>query len=482
MPTFRYQALNAEQQVVAGQVEADAVQQAIAQLEAAGLIVQSIGFAGADAPASEPPRVIASAKRAAPQNDAAVSDANVERAVLHAHMGKVLERGREIAPALAAFAAEMPAGRRRRDLTNVCRLLQQGDAAAATTALAELPDYCIPLVSATAASSDPGRVLREFLDESARAEELRRQWRLTLAYPAIVSLLAAAVLAGIAMFIVPSFAEIFEDFDLQVPTLTRFLLEISSWFPAVGGFGLIAVIEVCAVLAVLGIGVMMLPAALTARFVNPLGALFGRSTAIARFSRFVADLLEAGIDSTSALRIAGFATRRPKLRTAARALAQRIESASHGVAPAGQPAEGLRGGGLRFFFWLAAIYLVLIAALIRFIANRGVGYAWLDALIALLFFAWLIQLLYYARSHGQSELTPLTSTVQYALAADMPTSARVHLLKEVSRCYADRTRNRLSWTRGIVEPMAIGMVGLVVGFVVIALYLPLVDLINNLAS
>ena len=103
-------------------------------------------------------------------------------------------------------------------------------------------------------------------------------------------------------------------------------------------------------------------------------------------------------------------------------------------------------------------------------------------LIALLFFAWLIQLLYYAWSQGHSELVPLTSTVHYALAADMPTSARVHLLKEVSSCYADRTRNRLSWTRGIIEPIAISAVGLVVGFVVLALYVPLIDLINNLAS
>ena len=277
--------------------------------------VQSIGFATADAPASEP-RVIAGSKRTSAASGAAVPDSAVERAVLHAHMAKVLERGREIAPALAAFAEEMPAGRRRRELNTVCRILQQGDAAAATTALAELPEYCIPLLSATAASSDTGRVLREFLDESQRAEELRRQWWLTLAYPAIVSLLAAAVLAGIGIFIVPAFAEIFNDFDLELPELTKALLAISGWLPSASGFGLIAVIEVGAVLAILGIGVMLLPAALSARFINPLGAWFGRSTALARFSRFLADLLEAGIDSPSALRIAGFATRRPRLRSA----------------------------------------------------------------------------------------------------------------------------------------------------------------------
>ena len=64
----------------------------------------------------------------------------------------------------------------------------------------------------------------------------------------------------------------------------------------------------------------------------------------------------------------------------------------------------------------------------------------------------------------------------------MPEPSRVRLLKEVSGCYADRTRNRLSWTQGVVEPIAILFVGFVVGVVVLALFLPLIDLINNLAG
>ena len=42
MPQFHYQALNAAQQMIAGKLEAPSVAQAIAQLEAEGLIVQSI--------------------------------------------------------------------------------------------------------------------------------------------------------------------------------------------------------------------------------------------------------------------------------------------------------------------------------------------------------------------------------------------------------------------------------------------------------
>ena len=108
--------------------------------------------------------------------------------------------------------------------------------------------------------------------------------------------------------------------------------------------------------------------------------------------------------------------------------------------------------------------------------------AWIDGLIAFLCLVWLVLLIYYVRSQSPSTLSALTSTVQYALQTDMPAPVRVRLLKEVSSCYADRTRHRLSWTCGIVESIAIGVVGVVVGLAVLALFLPLVDLINNLSG
>ena len=64
----------------------------------------------------------------------------------------------------------------------------------------------------------------------------------------------------------------------------------------------------------------------------------------------------------------------------------------------------------------------------------------------------------------------------------MPHPARIHLLKELSAGYAQRVRERFSWTGGIVEPLAIAMVGLIVIGVVLALFLPLIQLVNNLSG
>jgi type II secretory pathway component PulF len=74
----------------------------------------------------------------------------------------------------------------------------------------------------------------------------------------------------------------------------------------------------------------------------------------------------------------------------------------------------------------------------------------------------------------------LTATVLHALAGPQHAS-RIRLLREICAAYAERARVRLSWTHGIIEPLAILAIGLIVGLTVLALFLPLVSLIQGLA-
>lgn len=56
----------------------------------------------------------------------------------------------------------------------------------------------------------------------------------------------------------------------------------------------------------------------------------------------------------------------------------------------------------------------------------------------------------------------------------------VALLAELSELYSDRVEERFDWSAQLVGPTAIVSIGLVVGFVVIALFMPLVTLITSL--
>jgi len=411
MAHFRYQALNAELQPVNGELHAESVSQALAQLEAQGLTVQSIGYFTADSALGQSPFRSTATDTGAGSSRGLPADDSVEQAALQAHMSRVIERGREIVPALRAYAEEITSRHRQRQLMTVVRVLERGDAAEAAAGLRALPSYWIPLLSAATSSRDPGRVLREFLKESQRAEELRRQWWQTFAYPLLVFGLAAAVLVALSFFVVPLFREMFESFGLKLPGLTQLVFAVSAWITS--GRILLDAALLAGLVALVWAAGRLMPLPVREWLSDRLGTLLGRSTAVARFSQFTADLVEAELDIPNALRIAGFATESPRVRRAA---------------------------------WRLARDLAAGRALAR---------------------------------HAYRPF--LTATVLHALRTDMPTASRVRLLSEIGACHAERARRRLSWTHGIIEPIAICVIGIVVGGTVIALFLPLISLIQGLS-
>ncbi|WP_432800262.1 type II secretion system F family protein [Poriferisphaera sp. WC338] len=68
--------------------------------------------------------------------------------------------------------------------------------------------------------------LAEFLEKAAK---LKRRIIGAMIYPCAVIMVAAAIVLGIMVFIVPKFEKIFEDFDTTMPGLTIFLIAASKW-------------------------------------------------------------------------------------------------------------------------------------------------------------------------------------------------------------------------------------------------------------
>ena len=68
--------------------------------------------------------------------------------------------------------------------------------------------------------------LAEFLE---KAEKLKARIKSAMIYPLAVMSVAAVIVLGIMLFIVPKFITIFEDFDAELPMLTSLLIETSKW-------------------------------------------------------------------------------------------------------------------------------------------------------------------------------------------------------------------------------------------------------------
>jgi type IV pilus assembly protein PilC len=68
--------------------------------------------------------------------------------------------------------------------------------------------------------------LAEFLEKAAK---LKAKVISAMIYPAVVMTVAFVIVGGIMIFIVPKFTKIFEDFDTELPQLTTMLMHVSKW-------------------------------------------------------------------------------------------------------------------------------------------------------------------------------------------------------------------------------------------------------------
>jgi type II secretory pathway component PulF len=229
-----------------------------------------------------------------------------------------------------------------------------------------------------------------------------------LAYPLLITVAAGTVLIFLSVLVVPIFREISEGFGLELPALTKLNLAIARGVENTWPYLLVAFALVLVVLA----RYLIFGARRSARVSNRFVALFGRTTAIARLSQFMADLLEAGLTVSDTLEVAGFLTNRRELRSAVWGLADDM--------------QGIRG------------------------------------------------------SAEQPGAPRKFAAICYALRAEMPTPSRVRLLRELSLANAEKVRLRLSWTRGLIEPVAILVIGCMVALVVFSLFIPLIELFNQL--
>ncbi len=130
-----------------------------------------------------------------------------------------------------------------------------------------------------------------------------------------------AVLILLSLLVVPVFRDVLTTFGLQLPTLTKFNLWLALWISHGWRSMLIALAAFFLFVACISWLGRFRPQGIGRFFLMP----FGRTAAVARLSRFMADLLEAGLTIPDTLKIAGLLTRRNSLRKPVWRLADELE-------------------------------------------------------------------------------------------------------------------------------------------------------------
>jgi type IV pilus assembly protein PilC len=245
-----------------------------------------------------------------------------------------------------------------------------------------------------------GRTLREF------------------GYPIMILLLGLGVLIVMASTVVPTFRQMFREFELRLPAPTHFIFELSD---ALTGRS----IWTAVLLVLLALGLWFLLGGLDWVLSRARGWSFfgywlagtrGELNAMAQWSAMLAELIAIDTPLAEAMRLAGVGSGDPFYRNQAAKVASRIE--------------------------------------------QGDG-SWSTSSVARGF----------------------SPTVLRALTAGRDSRPSVSVMRQMAEIYWERIEQRKHGMGGAwAGPLALVFVGLLVGFVVIALFMPLISMVTSLSS
>jgi type IV pilus assembly protein PilC len=171
-------------------------------------------------------------------------------------------------------------------------------------ALGQFPKIYSASLRAGERSGSLDRVLAQYVTYQKVTRSFRKKFFAALIYPAFLLVFLVALIAFVITFIVPRFAALYAELDVQLPYLTRFLIEFSLGIKRIG------------VLVLLGIGAGVLAwrgawrsrrtrlAWDKVKFRLPVAGKLLLKFSVAEFARTLATLLQGGIPIVAALETA----------------------------------------------------------------------------------------------------------------------------------------------------------------------------------
>jgi type IV pilus assembly protein PilC len=153
-----------------------------------------------------------------------------DKALFASKLSALVDAGVPIMRGLELMRGQQRSIKFRRAITGMTQDINQGESLA--NAMRRWPKVFDRLTVAMVEAGEAGGVLDEtlqrlskLLEENAR---LQNQIRAALGYPVTVLVVAVLVFLGMTIFLIPTFAEIFEDLDADLPVFTQLMLQLSA--------------------------------------------------------------------------------------------------------------------------------------------------------------------------------------------------------------------------------------------------------------
>ncbi len=229
MATFTYEALNAAGKAQKGTVEANTSEEAIQRIKSQGFFPPSEREQKVKKSA-----VAGEAGAAKPRRRAGLGIGRVSSKQLTAftrQLSTLQDAGLPLLRSLQILEGQMRPGAMKNVLLGVCEDVEGGSSL--SEAMAKHPRAFDKLYVKMVAAGEIGGVLDVILQRLAefmeKSQRLKRKIRGALVYPVVVVVVAMAILTFIMIFIIPKFEEIFKEFGVELPALTLWLINTSRW-------------------------------------------------------------------------------------------------------------------------------------------------------------------------------------------------------------------------------------------------------------
>lgn len=216
MEAYQYEALDAQGRTVTGVLQADTARQARSQLRAQGLLPSAVDRLRARERAQSPwARGLPSA----------------ELSLLTRQMATLLAAGLTVEQALTALIESSEEPMTREVLGGVKTEVMAGLSLSAALGSygKSFPDFYLALVHGGEESGTLPIVLQHLAEYLDTRQALKQKTSLALLYPALVTVIAIVIVAGLLMYVVPQVVQVFQHSRQALPLLTRALIGLSDF-------------------------------------------------------------------------------------------------------------------------------------------------------------------------------------------------------------------------------------------------------------
>ena len=232
MATYTYEALNAAGKAEKGSIEAGSSEEAIQRIKSQGYFPTAVREQKVKKSAAAGGGGAAKKKKKKSGGGFSIGGVKAKQLTLFTRQLSTLQdAGLPLLRSLQILEEQNKPGLMKNVLVGVCEEVEGG--ASLSEAMKKYPKAFDRLYVKMVNAGEIGGVLDVILQRLAelmeKSEKLKRQIKGAMVYPIVVVLIAVIILTGIMVFIIPTFEEIFTDFGVQLPGITMWLIETSRW-------------------------------------------------------------------------------------------------------------------------------------------------------------------------------------------------------------------------------------------------------------